>query len=728
MADYGVHVMISAMRTVLFRLCLAAAAVAASGVAGHAGFAQDAAKHFATNEDLRHAGALGNPQLSPDGHSVLVQVSESTADGAKSHLWLLDLAANSYRQLTYSPDADKQGEHGGVWFPDGESVLFLAHRGEHTQLWRLPMHGGEATAFELKVKPVADASKLPGALPPAGDAKPAADAKSSGKETAAASGDDAGELPLDVASFAAAPDGKTIAILANDPQTPGEKKQGEAKADATWVDHNVHGTRLYLLDVGSGKLTLSGVPVDVHSVAWSRDSAHLAVLAEDPDNVGDLRPAAVTWLVTAAEPVHPSRIAEAPATIEAASWSLDGKSLFYVAQASHETPPGYSDLYAMELNPRRIADLSADFTGTVGHEAPIPTTSGGVVLLASVGTQAVVTAYSARHRGAESLSLGIAHVQGLQTNQAQTGWVFLGDSGAEEPAIYYTQALGKAGAEASKPRALKTPPFLPAHLQAVEPKLVQWKSEHMTVEGLLYLPPQAAQGRVPLIVDVHGGPLGAFEDGYELFVDFLLGHGWAVLRTNPRGSTNYGAKFAAANKNDLGGGDYRDIMAGVEKVIATEPIDANRMALMGYSYGGEMAAFVEGKTTRFKAIVSGAPVIDQYSEYGTESSSWYDRWYFSKPWEQPADAWRQSPLSLAAHGKTPMLLLQGEADTTDPLGQSEEMYRALRQAGVPVDLVTYPRENHGPLAMGIFGAPSVEPWHGFDARQRIEIFLKKYLQ
>jgi dipeptidyl aminopeptidase/acylaminoacyl peptidase len=149
---------------------------------------------------------------------------------------------------------------------------------------------------------------------------------------------------------------------------------------------------------------------------------------------------------------------------------------------------------------------------------------------------------------------------------------------------------------------------------------------------------------------------------------------------------------------------------------------------MGYSYGGEMAGFVEGKTRIFKGIVSGAPVIDQQSEYGTERGSWYDRWYFGKPWEHEADAWRQSPLSGVAQARTPFLLLQGESDSTDPLGQSQEMYRALRQMGVAVDLVTYPRDDHGPLGSAIYGAPTREPWHGFDARQRVEKFFEKAFQ
>jgi dipeptidyl aminopeptidase/acylaminoacyl peptidase len=194
---------------------------------------------------------------------------------------------------------------------------------------------------------------------------------------------------------------------------------------------------------------------------------------------------------------------------------------------------------------------------------------------------------------------------------------------------------------------------------------------------------------------------------------------------NPRGSSGRGADFAAANKNDLGGGDYRDIMSGLDYVLKTESIDPGKLALFGYSYGGEMAGFVEVKTTRFQAIVSAAPVIDQNSEYGTERGSYYDQWYYGKPWEHEADAWRQSPLSGAAQAKTPFMLLQGESDSTDPLGQSQEMYRALRQMKVPVELITYPRDDHGPLAGAIYGAPSAEPWHGFDARQRVVAFFEQ---
>ncbi len=675
--------------------------------------AAESAPHLPTNEDLRHLGRLAHPLLSPDGKLVLLEVTESTADGAKSHEWLIDVAGGEPRQLTYSPEADKGGEHAGAWMPDGASVLFLAHRGEHTQLFRLPMNGGEAKAFDLKVKPAVDRSKDPDALPPQGETP---------RKDALASADD-GPVEIDILSYAIAPDGRHIAIIAADPQTPGEKRQGDAKADATDVNHETHEKRLYFLDPATSSVAVTSVPGDVQSAVWKRDSSALAALSEEPNEASDLHPATSAWVVSPQEPAKAERIAALPATTESLSWSSDGNALALLAQAGTDTPPGYSDLYRYSIATKTLENLSSpSLHVSAAHEEPLAMRGGATLLSVDQGVTVTTAKYTGSARP-EILHYPLPVVQALATNERESGWVFLGQSSTTPPALYMSEVPG-GGA-----RILKTPPVMPAGLEAVAARRITWKSDHTDVEGLLYLPVAASSAaKVPLIVDVHGGPLGNFNDGYEAFVQFLVGHGWAVLRTNPRGSTGYGAGFAAANKNDLGGGDYRDIMAGVDSVLKTEPVDAQRMALMGYSYGGEMAGFVEGKTTRFRAIVSGAPVIDQYSEYGTESDSWYDRWYFGKPWEHPADAWRQSPLSFLAGAATPMLLLQGEADTTDPVGQSEEMYRALRQRGVPVDLVTYPREDHGPLAMGIFGAPSKEPWHGFDARARIARFLTQYLK
>ncbi len=663
--------------------------------------------HFPTNEEMRQVRALSHPLLSPDGKDVLLAVNDTTAKGGRSHLWLIDIANNSARQLTQSPanDAkDTRGEFDAAWMPDGQGVLFLAHRGDDTQLFRLPMNGGEARAYDLKVMPAVDASQEPGAIPPVKDAKP----------------QKAAPLPISVSSFSVSPDGKFIAITAPDPETPGEKKEKQEKADAVWVDHDPHGTRLYLFDPTSSKLTVTAVPPNVDDVAWSHSGDELVAFASGINGLGELHPARSAWLVKVSDPAHPEKLSAIPATVGGGAWSLDDRQFYFLAQSKADTPPGYSDLYLLTLVNNDVKDLTAGFQGSIGYGSPIATQTGALESVQN-GTRTTLLAIGAD--GNHLLHFATPSVTQLNTNAKHTGWVWLGSGSTTPTTLYYAAHLG------GTPEALHAPSILPAEWPQVPSHLVTWKNDGLTLQGLLYLPPQAgAADKVPLIVDVHGGPTGAWQDDYFAFNEFLLGHGWAVFEPNPRGSTGYGAAFVAANHNDLGGGDYRDIMTGVDAVLARYPIDAGKLVLMGYSYGGEMAGFVEGKTTRFKAIIAGAPVIDQESEYGTESGSWYDRWFYGLPWEHADAAWRQSPLSFAAHAKTPMLLLQGMADTTDPKGQSEEMYRALRQMDVPVDLVEYPRDNHGPLARAIFGMPSPEPWHGFDGRQRIVNFIDAALK
>jgi dipeptidyl aminopeptidase/acylaminoacyl peptidase len=669
-------------------------------VCAHSGRTRAAEDGVPSNEDLRHVRALAEPEVSADGSRVLVRVSDATADGGRTHLWIVDVASNVARQLTFSPTADKQGEYDGRWLGDGSNIAFLAKRTEHTQLYRLPMSGGEAHRYELSVAPVIDDSQEPDAIPPkkAGDAPANKD-----------------PIPLDIEKYEPASDGQTIAIIARDPETSGEKKQKDAKADALWLDHDRHGKRLYLLNAESGKLTAVEVLPDIVKVIWAKRGDRLIALTEGVNHVGDLGPAMSAWLVETADPAHPSQLKELPATIRGGAWSDDGSLFFFRAQAAVDAPPGYEDLFVLKFDDRSIRNLTADFAGSVSAEDPIPV-DGGVIQAVQWGFHRGYV----RIAGSKPAEIGFDRpvVRGLQCSENRSACVWLGESGTQSAALYLATQPGPAA------RLLNAPAPLPGKWEVPVVHAVRWRNEGLDIEGMLYLPSQASGAKVPLIVEVHGGPTGAFVDSFTPMTAHLLAQGWAVLMTNPRGSTGYGAAFAAANKNDLGGRDLRDIIAGVDTVIAKYPIDQNKLALMGYSYGGEMAGFMEGKTHRFSAIISAAPVIDQQSEYGTEDSSWYDRWFYGKPWEHAKDAWRQSPLAYVAQAKTPFMLIQGEGDTIDPLGQSLEMYRALRQQGVPVQMLQYPRDNHGPLGGNMYGFPSTEPWHGFDARRRLVQFIK----
>src|SRR6266702_2412930 len=263
--------------------------------------------HFPSSEDLRHIKGLGGSQLSPHGTLVLFSITDSTADGAKSHIWVVPAnGAEKPRQLTYSPPADKRGERSPQWAPDGSAIFFLAHRDDHTQIFRLDMRGGEAAPYDLKVVPHVDESKQKNAIPSPGADK-AADAKPGDKK----SGDSSAEkktdaspepLPIDVSGYAISDDGKTLAVWARDPETPGVKKQKDAKADASWVNHEIHGTRLYLAalktdETVEGVLKPVAVAPDVQRAVCSPASDRLLVITEKPNDESDLGPSNAAWLV-----------------------------------------------------------------------------------------------------------------------------------------------------------------------------------------------------------------------------------------------------------------------------------------------------------------------------------------------------------------------------------------------------------------------------------------------
>jgi len=324
--------------------------------------------HFPTTEELRHIKAIGGPQLSPDGKWVLFVETDATADGAKSHIWIVSSAggADTLRQLTLSPPADKRGERNAQWAPDGGAIFFVAHRGEHTQLFRLDLRGGEAMPYDLKVMPAVDESKEKNAIPPAEAEKKEAEKKEAEKKDAATKDDKkdgdkktdkADEkkdepLPIDVNGYGLSADGKWLAVWARDPETPGEKKQKDAKADAEWENHEKHGTRLYLGALKAdgtldGGLKAAGVAPDVRSATWSPASDRLLVVTEPPNDLSDLGPAGEAFVVDAGAPEKAQKLSAIPATVGGAVWSPDESQIVFAAATPEDAPPGYDELYAL---------------------------------------------------------------------------------------------------------------------------------------------------------------------------------------------------------------------------------------------------------------------------------------------------------------------------------------------------------------------------------------------
>jgi dipeptidyl aminopeptidase/acylaminoacyl peptidase len=249
---------------------------------------------------------------------------------------------------------------------------------------------------------------------------------------------------------------------------------------------------------------------------------------------------------------------------------------------------------------------------------------------------------------------------------------------------------------------------------------VTWKNEGLDVQGWLLLPLDP-KGKLPLITVVHGGPAAAVTPRFigPSIYRTLLTKGYALFLPNPRGSFGQGEKFAAANVRDLGHGDLRDILAGIDAVEKAAPIDENRLGITGGSYGGFMTMWAVTQTNRFKAGVAAAGVSDWLSYYGENGiDEWMIPYFGASVYDDPAIYAKSSPINYIKNVKTPVFEYVGADDIECPAPQTEEFWHALHDLGVPTSYAIYPGEGHGLR----------DPKHVADADARTLAWFEKYLK
>jgi len=252
---------------------------------------------------------------------------------------------------------------------------------------------------------------------------------------------------------------------------------------------------------------------------------------------------------------------------------------------------------------------------------------------------------------------------------------------------------------------------------------LSWKSDAFRVQGWLMFPRDFDPAKkYPLVVDVHGGPASAivahWGSGGGISAQALSAMGYFVLQPNPRGSYGQGEEFAEANRKDFGYGDLRDILAGVDTVVARYPVDPNRVGLTGWSYGGFMTMFAVTQTNRFKAAVAGAGISDWLSYYGENSiDQWMIPYFGASVYDDPAVYAKSSAIDYIKQAKTPTLVVVGDRDGECPAPQSYEFWHALRDEHVPTELVVYPNEGHG----------FVDPEHRRDVMERTVEWFERYM-
>jgi dipeptidyl aminopeptidase/acylaminoacyl peptidase len=254
---------------------------------------------------------------------------------------------------------------------------------------------------------------------------------------------------------------------------------------------------------------------------------------------------------------------------------------------------------------------------------------------------------------------------------------------------------------------------------------VTWKSEGFDVQGWLLAPLSVAPGKHPMVVEIHGGPSAAVTPRYVAPYDEAnfpvvtwLRKGYFVFLANPRGSYGQGEAFAKANVRDFGGGDLRDIMAGIDKVEATAPVDDARLGVFGHSYGGYMTMWTVTHSHRFAAAISGAGIADWISYYGENGiDKWMIPFFGASAYDDPAIYEKLSPLFTIKTARTPTLIYVGERDVECPAPQSFEFWHGLEAVGVPTSFVVYQGQGHA----------IHDPADLADLRQRELAWFDKYL-
>ncbi len=601
---------------------------------------------------------IGAAEFSPDGRRLVFAVTEPVKGATRnSHLWIYTPASKELRQLTYSAKSETSPR----WSPDGSALAFTSNREEGNQIYLLAMNGG------------------------GGEARPLTKGKAS------------------VQAFAWAADGKQIAYLASQPKSEEQEKKEKDKDDARLIDHESKPPQLWIASVDGA--TAPARPVALGD--WTLRQFGWNSLAGRFYGLATRKP-------------HSDRWDDALVSIDAA-----GGGVREIVKL--KGPSG-----GLELSPdgKRIAFLCARVDGPDPHDLCVADAETGAIRNVSNKVDRAVMGF--KWRSASDL---LVAVQDGFVNQA----LRIDLEGNAKPVLkgnassYVLHASGSAAymessavappelwyaASAGKPEKITDFHASWAAQAGVQLETLRYKSfDGAMIEGGLLRPKNEGGGPLPLVVLVHGGPTGRWQDQFEPWGQLLVSRGYAVFYPNPRGSTGYGFDFVAANRADWGFGDFKDVMAGVDYLIAQKVADAKRLGIGGWSYGGYMSMWAVTQTNRFQCAVAGAGLSDLASEFGTENGPAYDEWFFGTPYENLEKFQRSSPITYVKNAKTPTLILQGDADTTDPIGQSQQFYRALKLLGVPSDFVVYPREGHGIR----------EDKHVLDLYKRMVAWYEKYL-
>jgi dipeptidyl aminopeptidase/acylaminoacyl peptidase len=642
--------------------------------------------------DTYNLKEVRDPQRSPDGKWVAYVVSRAIKDTDKNDtdIWMASWDGTQEIQLTSSPD----GESRPRWSPDNKYLAFVSSRqgAKAGQLWLLNRAGGEA----IKVSDVKGG----------------------------------------IGDYEWAPDGKRLVLVVNepDPRDPKEDDKTEAEKKKTpppividryQFKQDIEGylrngrSHLYVFDLASKKAEAitSGTQFEESSPAWSPDGTRIAFVSKRGDGDVDRHDNTDIWVIEPRPGAQPKQITTTTTGEEGPlSWSPDGRQIAFLAG---------DELKYSAYNQNRLGVVSS--TGgqprylAESLDRPIrqPVWEEGGSSLAFVVVDdrsqypARVSLGGSGGGKIERLVTAKSVVNSLSAGRPDGSYAALVTT-ATEPAEVYALEGGR-----QRRLSHQNDAWLKDVILGTTEEFTSISKDGTEVHGLLVKPPTFnASRKYPTLLRIHGGPNGQDEHAFSFEREFFAANGYVVVAVNYRGSNGRGSAFQKAIFADWGGKEVVDLLGAMDHIQKLPYVDATRLGIGGWSYGGILTDYTIATDRRFKAATSGAGSALQLSMYGVDQYITQYEQEIGPPWKSP-DLWIKIsyPFFHADRIKTPTLFMVGEKDFNVPAAGSEQMYQALKSLGVDTQLVIYPAQFHGITV----------PTYKIDRLQRYLDWYNKYL-
>lgn len=614
-----------------------------------------------TPDFMMQIKSISSTTLSPDGNHVAYVVRTPIMEGEKSeylsHIWVAKTDGSDAAQYTQGDKSCTSPK----FSPDGKYLAFLSSRKDKNQIWRMRLMGGEAEQITKEKN--------------------------------------------GVQSFSWSPDGNSMAFTKRDTETEEEEKAKKEKRYVIEVDQNFKHSHLYTIQLekdeeGNRKIQrLTNGDFTVTAYDWAPDGNNIAFAHKGDPKINTSRLNGDIAIV----PADSGAVMQLVSTAGVESnpkFSPDGQWIAYQSTGNQPEPIGLNDFYlvpakggspkALPQTPNRSSSLlgwSHDGTSIFIAEAH---RTNAVTMMVPVAKSA--------GKKVKIISPQVGNSSSVNFNTQANKMAYVYQKMDTPAEVYVANADGSRAQVITK---VNSEIELPAMGKA---EVINWKSKDgMEIEGILTYPVGYEAGkRYPLILQIHGGPAGVFTQSFTggpsiYHNQFFAERGYAVIRPNPRGSTGYGKDFRYANFQDWGYGDYEDVMSGVDKVIEMGVGDENRMAVMGWSYGGYMTSFLVTRTARFKAASMGAGLPNLISMTSTTDIPDYLVGHMGGEfWDDYETYEKHSAMYRIKEVVTPTQVIHGEKDLRVPFTQGQEFYVALQRRGVPTEMLVLPRTPHGP--------------------------------